>query len=57
MFKRKKVIKKYNFIYNSPKSELAKLFIGFIKSLLFAGGYSFLIRRIVCFVTKYYKYT
>ena len=40
----------------SPLSEIKHFLKGFIKSLLFAGGYSMLIRRTICFVTKYYRY-
>lgn len=31
--------------------------MGFIKSLLFAGGYAMLVRRTICFVTNNYNYS
>jgi len=34
-----------------PLTHLKKTIIGFIKSLLFAGGYSALVRRSICFLT------
>ena len=40
----------------SPAKELRKFLIGFLKSLLFAGGYTCLVRRIVCLVTQHHKF-
>ena len=41
----------------SPLAELKKFLKGFVKSMLFAGGYSMLIRRTVCFVTTHVQFT
>ena len=35
----------------SPKKEILKLIVAFVKSMLFAGGYSALVRRSICFYT------
>lgn len=40
----------------SPRKEILKLIIAFTKSILFAGGYTALVRRIVCLVSKNYKF-
>lgn len=56
MFKRKKTMEKYNLIQYSPIKELSTVTLNFVKSMLFAGGYSMLARRIICLLTKYYKY-
>lgn len=56
IFKRKKLINKYWSYHFSPAQEIKKLIVGFVKSLLFAGGYSMLVRRTICFLTRYYSY-
>ncbi len=40
----------------SPAKEIRKFIVGFIKSLLFAGGYACMVRRIVCLITQYHKF-
>ena len=57
LFKRKKLKQKYSFSLPSPLAELKKFLKGFVKSMLFAGGYSMLIRRTVCFVTTHVQFT
>ena len=43
-------------LMNNPGHELSKVLVGFVKSLLFAGGYSMIVRRTVCFLTQFYSY-
>ncbi len=40
----------------SPGKELSKFLLAFVKSLLFAGGYTALVRRTVCFVSQNFKF-
>lgn len=40
-----------------PVKEIASLVKGFLKSMLFAGGYTLIVRRTICLVTQHYKYT
>lgn len=40
-----------------PVKELKSLVKGFIKSMLFVGFYATIVKRTVCFMTKYYKFT
>lgn len=40
----------------SPVREVLKLLLAFTKSMLFAGGYTMLVRRFVCLITKNYKF-
>jgi hypothetical protein len=40
----------------SPAKELLKLVVNFTKSILFAGGYTALVRRTVCFFCLNYKF-
>lgn len=54
--KRKRLIKKYPLCLPSPVEEIRKLIVGFIKSLLFSGGYSMLVRRTICFCTEHFSY-
>lgn len=56
LFKRKHVKRKYPLTLVSPKKEILKLLAGFVKSLLFAGGYTALVRRTVCFVSQHHKF-
>lgn len=56
VFKRRKLINKFYLSLPSPIPEIKKLIFGFVKSLLFAGGYSMLVRRTICFLTRYYSY-
>ena len=43
--------------YYRPVQELKNLIKGFVKSMLFAGGYTLIVRRTICFLTEHYKYT
>jgi len=36
--------------------EMKNLVKGFIKSMLFAGGFTVIVRRTICFITQNYKY-
>lgn len=40
-----------------PVQELTKLAIAFVKSMLFAGGYTMIVRRTICFLTHHYKFS
>ena len=40
----------------NPGKELSKFLLAFVKSLLFAGGYTALVRRTVCFVSQNFKF-
>lgn len=40
-----------------PGEEFKKLVKGFVKSMLFAGGYTLVVRRTICFLTQHYKFS
>lgn len=43
-------------LINRPAHEIGKLVIAFVKSMLFAGGYTLIVRRTICFFTQHYKF-
>jgi hypothetical protein len=40
-----------------PLLHLKKFVIGFLKSMLFAGGYILILRRTICFFTEHWHYS
>lgn len=40
-----------------PAKELKSLIKGFVKSMMFVGFYAVIVKRTVCFMTKYYKFS
>lgn len=52
-FQKEKVCQEVFFLQFSPSNELKKFLIGFACSLIFAGGSSGVIRRVLCILQKY----
>ena len=44
------------FQYFRPVEEVKKLVKGFINSMLFAGGFTLIVRRTICLITQYHGY-
>jgi len=56
LFKRKHLKEQYTLYLFSPTRELLKVLVNFCKSILFAGGYTALVRRTVCLVCANCKF-
>lgn len=44
-------------LLHRPVKELKSLVKGFVKSMMFVGFYAVIVKRTVCFMTKYYKFS
>lgn len=54
---KEKVQKQVPALITRPAHEIGKLVVAFIKSMLFAGGYTLVVRRTICFLTTHYKFS